>query len=268
MTATNEFFLWYYGGVNLLGGWIIFLLVAVAAVAWLIYDSASRRIPAIGWRMGAILCAGLLLPTFLLRFSSGETQESLLQFLEIFFYLGVLGGVVPLVVALGYFITYRGLAVCDKGHLYESTLGSCPFCAQAAPAAMPVMQVYQPASASTPPPARPAERAASAPLPARRDTVPAWLVDAESSREYQLFKDATTIGRGSSNDIQITGNTQLSREHALIRENGGRFMLIDRGSALGVKVNGRRLTSSLHLEPNDEIELAGTRLRFVTAKGK
>lgn len=266
MTATNEFFLWYYGGVNLLGGWIIFLLVAIAAVAWLIYDSASRRMPAIGWRMGAILCAALLLPTFLLRFSSGETQESLLQFLEIFFYLGVLGGVVPLVVALGYFITYRGLAVCDKGHLYESTLGSCPICAQAAPAAMPVMQVYQPAS--TPPPARSAGRAASAPLPERKDTVPAWLVDADSGREYQLFKDATTIGRGSSSDIQITGNTKMSREHAMIRENGGRFMLVDRGSALGVKVNGRRLTSSMHLEPNDELDIAGTRLRFVTVKGK
>ena len=130
MPATNSFYVWFYYGLSGLGGWFIFLLLALAAVIWLLYDSANRRLPALGWRMGVILTAALLLPTILYRFTVDPltpTTSPLAPFSESIFYLGILGGVLPLVLAIGYFVTYQGMVGCPNGHVYEAILGKCPF---------------------------------------------------------------------------------------------------------------------------------------------
>jgi type II secretory pathway component PulF len=48
MFATNAFFIWFFMGLNGLGGWIIFLLLALAAVVWIFYDSSKRK-SALAW---------------------------------------------------------------------------------------------------------------------------------------------------------------------------------------------------------------------------
>lgn len=68
-TGTNQFFDWYYYGLSGMGGWFIFLLLAVIAVMWLFYDSQKRRLPAIGWRLAIIVMLLLLLPTIAFRFT-------------------------------------------------------------------------------------------------------------------------------------------------------------------------------------------------------
>ena len=62
MEATSGFFQWWFTAWGI-GGWVVFFLLALAAITWLIYDTQTRRIRAVGWLMGAILPALLLLPS-------------------------------------------------------------------------------------------------------------------------------------------------------------------------------------------------------------
>lgn len=265
MTATDNFFSWFYTGLNGLGGWFIFLLLALAAVIWLLYDSTQRRLPALGWKLGAVLVAALLLPAVLFRFSSPETQISLTSFVEWIFYLGLLGGIVPPVLAVGYYITYQDMVGCPEGHVYEAQFGECPECARLrtppppiAVAATPVMDRAPASQAIQPPPA-------VAPPPPRKEVVHAWLI-AEDGRSYQLYAGQTTIGKSSQNDIHMTGDTTVSRNHAKIIEQNGRFKLIDVGSTNGTRVNGR-LVQSETLVHDDVVQLGdNTHLRFVSGR--
>ncbi len=265
MTATDTFFNWFFTGLEGLGGWFIFFLIALIAVIWLLYDSSQRRLPALGWRLGAILTAALLLPAIIFRFSGQDTQNSLKQFVEFIFYLGLLGGVIPPVVAVGYFVTYRGLVGCHNGHVHEQSLGQCPECARdAAP------QVVQQPTGQQPAYPRPASRQPRAPVaePPRemRPKAHAWLV-ADDDHDYQLYQQMTTIGKSARNDIQITGDTTVSREHAKIVEQNGHFRILDLGSTNGTRVNSHRVREPVMLEADDVVELGdNTRLRFVTSR--
>jgi hypothetical protein len=254
MEATNAFYNWFYLGLGGLGGWFLFFLLALIAVIWLIYDSASRRLPAMGWRLAVILTAALLLPAILFRFSSAETQITLLDFREIIFYLGLLGGVIPPVVAVGYFVNFRDLVGCPNGHVYDRVLGECPECAPAQPVIVQGQQVdYGRAPAPEP----------VAPAPPPKPKAQAWLVT-DSGRNYQLNLGETTLGRSSRNDIKIDGDTTVGRNHAKIEEQNGHFRLYDLGSTNGTRVNNRLVRQPILLEKDDVIQLGdNTRLRFV-----
>ncbi len=262
MTATDTFFNWFFTGLEGLGGWFIFFLIALIAVIWLLYDSAQRRLPALGWRLGAILTAALLLPTIIFRFSGQDTQNSIKQFVEFIFYLGLLGGVIPPVVAVGYYVSFRGLVGCRNGHVYDASLNQCPECARVAvpPLVRPPVPGPYPPRPSVPP-------RAPEPPPQRveRQWAHAWLV-AEDGHDYQLYQQLTTIGKSARNDIQIAGDTTVSREHAKIVEQNGHFRIHDLGSTNGTRVNSHRVREPVMLEADDVVELGdNTRLRFVTS---
>src|SRR5690606_15263821 len=87
-----------------------------------------------------------------------------------------------------------------------------------------------------------------------RPKVNAWLVD-QNGRNYQLCQGDTTIGRSSSNDIQFSGVSSVSRQHAKIQEKNGRYYLSDLASGSGTKVNGKYIQQTL-LEPNDQIQFS------------
>ena len=63
MSATNDLFVWYFQGYSGMGGWTIFLVLAVLAVSALIADSQRRRFRASGWLLAAILLACLIVPS-------------------------------------------------------------------------------------------------------------------------------------------------------------------------------------------------------------
>lgn len=261
MTATDTFFQWFYTGLSGLGGWFLFSLIALAGVIWLYYDSSSRRLPAQGWRLVILLTAALLIPAAIFRFSSIETRDSLLGFMEAIFYLGLLGGLIPVVLSVGYFVTYQGMAVCEKGHLYEAELGECdhpdhvehvaPAAFEQRPISQGVSPIQQPSAPRREPP---------------KPKAHAWLL-ADTGRDYQLYLGTTTIGRSSRNDIQLQGDTTIHREHIKIIEQDNRFRLVDLGGKNNTKVNSRIIREPVILEPDDRIELGeGTKLSFITSR--
>lgn len=258
MSATNAFFIWFFTGLNGLGGWIFSLIFALAAVIWIFYDSSKRNLPVLGWRLGAALLALLLLPAIIYRFSSIETRMSLDPFVEAIFYLGLLGGILPVVLAIGYYVTYKGLLGCRNGHVYEAVLGQCPECVQ------PARNVDYQEQVVRPYPPQPPE-----PIEAPRPSKPkasAWLID-QTGRNYQLCKGETSIGRSSTNDVQFSGVSSISRQHAKIQEKNGRFYLVDLASGSGTKVNGQFIHQPTLLEPNDQIQFSDSvSVTFVTSK--
>lgn len=245
MTATNAFFIWFFTGLNGLGGWIIFLTFALMAVIWIYYDSTKRNLSVIGWRLAATILAFLMLPTIIYRFASDEIRLSLIPFIEAIFYLGLLSGILPVVLAIGYYITYMGLVGCRNGHIYEEVLGQCPECAppvrQTFQPDIPLQHLQEPGFAAPPRPVRPKTNA--------------WLVD-QNGRNYQLCQGETTIGRSSTNDIQFSGISSVSRQHAKIQEKNGRFYVADLASGAGTRVNGKFIKQITLLEPNDQIQFS------------
>ena len=95
--------------------------------------------------------------------------------------------------------------------------------------------------------------------------VHAWLVS--STGNHQLNQGVTTIGRTAKNDIVLTDDTTMSREHAKIIEQNGHFRLIDLGSQNGTRVNGRLVREQVILEPDDEIRFGDNMVvHFVTSR--
>ena len=271
MSALTNFFLWFlFGDPAGLGGWIFFFLLGLAAMIWVLYDSGRRRLPALGWKMGVIITTLLILPTIAYRFTidpadPGNPRSSpLAPLAEPIFYLGVLGGLAPVIIAVGYFITYRGMVGCPRGlhGPYEAELGSCPECTR-------LDNPPQPMFVPIPTPSRPPAELRSeyddavAPLPPQKRTVQAWLLSADG-KSYQLCEKETTIGRQSANDVHLTGDKTVSRQHAKITEKNGQFRLIDLGSKSLTRVNGQVVREPVLLETDDEIKLGdNTVLRFM-----
>jgi hypothetical protein len=265
MTATNALFVWFYYGLNGLGGWLIFLLLALIAVVWLLYNSVSRHLPALGWQMGVILTAALILPAILYRFTVDPTNllaSPLTPFSEPIFYLGILGGLLPVVLAVGYFVTYQGMLGCPRGlhGAYDAVLGQCPQCA-----AMDRPPIQRPVSQPVVGRAEPSGRGYAPPAPKKRK-MQAWLVDS-NGKSHQLFERETTIGRSAQNDVYLTGDPTISRrQHAVIVEQNGRFRLMHVSTTSTTRVNGRMVREPVLLEPDDEIQFGDrTVLRFVTS---
>ena len=243
MPATNSFFDWFFYGLNGLGGWFIFLLLAAAAVAWLYYDSFHRKLAVPGWRVGVILAAVLLLPTMLYRFTSSDPASPLAQYGEPIFYIGILGGTLPLILVLGYFISYQGMP---------------------AAAPQPEPPVVPAANSPTIPPSELVTSIKEEPSKPVVLKAPAWLIT--SGGEFQLNQGVTTIGRSIRNDISFGGDSTLSKEHAKILEQNGHYRLVDLGSTNGTRVNGRLVREQVLLESDDEIKFGdNTTARFMSA---
>ena len=92
-----------------------------------------------------------------------------------------------------------------------------------------------------------------APLPPSKRKVQAWLVSS-NGKSYQLCEHETSIGRMASNDIYLTNDATVSRQHAKIVEQGGRFKLFDLGSKGLTRVNGRTVREPVLLETDDEVK--------------
>ena len=239
MKSADAIFNWWFHGVGGLGGWVLFLILVIAAIVYVFVDATQRKVSAIGWKLGAALPILLLLPSLVWRFSSSEVQASLLNLQEMFFILVVVGGIVPVASAIGYAVNYMGYTPPEPTDFQEEVYRRPP---------------------PPPPPPPPLE-----PAPPLRPHANAWLVEVGTNRTYQLFQGDTRLGRSKQNDIAFT-DPSVSREHALIREERGHFTIYDRGAKTGVYINGKRLRQPMLLDHGDEIEMGDSRLRFVTAR--
>ncbi|MCK6585799.1 MAG: FHA domain-containing protein, partial [Anaerolineales bacterium] len=71
---------------------------------------------------------------------------------------------------------------------------------------------------------------------------------------FPLDGDQLTIGRDSTNGVAIN-DAEISRKHARLMFQGGKYVLEDLGSTNGTFVNGQRLAGPVVLKPGDVVSL-------------
>ena len=86
-----------------------------------------------------------------------------------------------------------------------------------------------------------------------------WLMLRD--RQFPLTKIVTTLGRSIDNDVILEGD-DVSRHHAQITRQNGKFVLTDLKSANGTRVNGQPLKGDRTLRDGDEICLAAICMSF------
>jgi pSer/pThr/pTyr-binding forkhead associated (FHA) protein len=97
----------------------------------------------------------------------------------------------------------------------------------------------------------------------------AWVrleVGRNEGKEWVLDFPQAYIGRSETAHIPLFGDPNIAPMHARIDRAGGRFMLIDGGTPIGIGVNGIRVPSA-ELNHGDVINIGSYNLRFLTRGG-
>ncbi len=90
------------------------------------------------------------------------------------------------------------------------------------------------------------------------------VVGPQPGQEFALDREHFTIGRSEDATMSINHGS-VSRVHAeLFAVGNGRFEIIDKGSANGIRINGQEVRRGF-VEAGDALELGDVRLRFVGA---
>jgi len=85
--------------------------------------------------------------------------------------------------------------------------------------------------------------------------------DSVKGNEFKIIDRVVTIGRAKDNDI-ILEDHKASRYHAEIKNQDGRFIVFDKDSKNGTKVNGV-IVKSKPLDNNDKIVIGGFSIAFI-----
>ncbi len=85
-------------------------------------------------------------------------------------------------------------------------------------------------------------------------------------QKYSFDKEAMRVGRGRDNDI-VLENLQVSRNHAEIRKENDRFVLVDLQSANGTFINGVRVSKTEILD-NDVVAIGKHQLQFLLKQAR
>jgi hypothetical protein len=91
----------------------------------------------------------------------------------------------------------------------------------------------------------------------------AWVVNMQTNQNYQLLRGETRLGRSKERNNVVLPSSRVSREHALIREMNGRFVLYEVGAQQQVYVNNQPVRRQHVLEQQDVIQLGDIQLRFI-----
>lgn len=82
-----------------------------------------------------------------------------------------------------------------------------------------------------------------------------------SGRAYRFHQVMTTVGRTNGNDLIITGNT-VSRRHARLWFENGKWYLEDLQSSNGTMVNNIRIFQPVELQDGDVISFGDEMVAF------
>src|SRR2546425_4480936 len=82
-----------------------------------------------------------------------------------------------------------------------------------------------------------------------------------AGRSYLFHQDVTTIGRTNGNDLIISGRT-VSRQHARLWFDNGRWYIQDKQSANGTSVNNMRISQPTPLNDGDVIHFGDEAVIF------
>jgi adenylate cyclase len=91
------------------------------------------------------------------------------------------------------------------------------------------------------------------------------LATAEGQQAIDL-RPTNSLGRHPNNTIQLLDKI-VSKEHCILEQRDGRFVLRDLGSLNGTYVNGERVRGETVLKHGDEIALGSTRARYDDGSG-
>jgi hypothetical protein len=109
---------------------------------------------------------------------------------------------------------------------------------------------------------KPAEPLDGAPPPEPEPAVRELATLQHDGGRHQISKRRTVIGRSKDCDVQLT-DSNVSRRHAEVRQEGTAFWVVDLDSTNGVEVNGRKVRRA-KLDDGDTITLGSTDIQFAT----
>jgi hypothetical protein len=89
--------------------------------------------------------------------------------------------------------------------------------------------------------------------------------DGQPAESISVTRDPVVIGRLSTNDV-VLSDPNVSRRHAELRQQGGRWTLVDLGSTNGSVVNGK-LVKEHELEDGDRLSFGQSELIFKKPSG-
>jgi hypothetical protein len=159
---------------------------------------------------------------------------------------GVLFGIGNILIPIGLYQIWNGVGGGYVPPVFDARGGSNQYDRE-----HEIHDNYAPRSSRPYPIERPHQPAAPVYKHPRGSLTTAWLVD-RNGRNHQLNSGETTIGRSSDNDIRIE-NAKVSKHHAKIIEQNGRFTIVDLGSTNGTWLNGKLIREPKLLHTNDEI---------------
>ena len=99
----------------------------------------------------------------------------------------------------------------------------------------------------------------------RGDPFLVWRRDSGGQQLFPLHPglQRVTIGRGPSNDISLSWDTEVSRVHAELERLGGEWTVVDDGlSRNGTWVNGERIAGRHRLRDADVVQVGQTLFAF------
>jgi adenylate cyclase len=91
------------------------------------------------------------------------------------------------------------------------------------------------------------------------------LATAEGQQAIDL-RSTNSLGRHPNNTIQLLDKI-VSKEHCILEQRDGQFILRDLGSLNGTYVNGERVRGEIFLKHGDDIALGSTRARYDAGSG-
>lgn len=118
-----------------------------------------------------------------------------------------------------------------------------------------------PATAGATPPTTPAT---ATPPSVGRLIVRAQNAAPGDEREYLLDGQNITVGRSPSCDVVLDGDQLISRRHALLKFEGGRYVLVDLGSSNGTYINDTEIHEAVPLRDADRILIGEHELTYST----
>jgi hypothetical protein len=94
-------------------------------------------------------------------------------------------------------------------------------------------------------------------------THPAFLFNKLTKERFELSHSVSKVGRDRSNNISINSDHHISRYHAWILHNKGKFWVEDLGSTNGTLINGKPIAERVQIVAGDRITFGKTELIFV-----
>ena len=251
--------------------WIVYVVfVVVLAIAlWILYDSQSKRKEAMLWRVITVVGIIFIIPSLVLAIDGRFSQNPLalripeaVKFLPI---LGIIGGLAGILALIGYVGWAKPAPEAPPVSIYPPL----PETQAYVPPPPPISMAPLPADTRVGASSSYAESVASV-GPAKTEILQrppaqmAWFIVRAGPRAGKEFRlgEVTNIGRDATqNDIAID-DTAISRQHARVRLEEGKFVLYDLASANGTSVNGEKILKH-ELANSDLITMGETQFTFM-----